>query len=114
MVLIAGESQLTFNNFTSTVVFEGSMRLANLTEYEKVSEFLKDSAKSVEKNLILDLSRLNFLNSSGITTLSMFIIGLKKLQVTKLKVIGSHSISWQEKSLPNFNKLWHEVEIAFE
>jgi len=112
MELLAGDSKLVFDKPSNTVIFEGSMRLANLTEYEKVSIFLQEVVKIAETNLILDLKKLLFLNSSGITTLSMFILSLKKEKKVRIKVIGTYSISWQEKSLPNFNKLWNEVEIA--
>jgi hypothetical protein len=114
MELIAGDSKLVFDKNKQTVIFDGSMRLANLTEYEKISTFLNEVVKVSDSILILDLKNLNFLNSSGITTLSMFILSLKKSHKVKLRVLGSNSISWQEKSLPNFNKLWTDVEISIE
>ncbi len=113
MELIAGESKLNFSQSESLVVMEGSMRLANLTEYEKVADFLAKCLDDTTDKLTLDFSNLNFLNSSGITTLSMFILKVKKLGKPSLFIIGSNSIAWQGKSLKNFNKLWQEVTVEF-
>lgn len=114
MKITAGDSILTFTEQEQTAVLEGSMRLANLTEYDVVLEFLNNISEKINDTLILDLRELKFLNSSGITTLSMFILDKKKLNKPKIVVIGSNQISWQEKSLKNFNKLWNEVQIKIE
>lgn len=113
MELIAGESKLNFSQSESLVLMEGSMRLANLTEYEKVADFLTKCQQEVEDKLILDFSNLNFLNSSGITTLSMFILKVKKQGNPNLFIVGSNNIAWQGKSLKNFNKLWQAVTVEF-
>jgi len=57
---------------------------------------------------------LKFLNSSGITTISTFVINSRNSSKLKLDVIGARSISWQEKSLINLNKLWSEVNVVLE
>ena len=111
MELEVGDSKLTYNQNQKTVVIEGSMRLANLSEYEVVSDFLNKISEEADDNLKLDVRNLQFLNSSGITTFSMFILSCKKSGKPKLKVLGSNDISWQEKSLRNFKKLWDDVEV---
>lgn len=114
MELKAGESILKYNPADQTVTMEGSMRLANLMEYDKISVFLNDAATQASDKLTLDMTKLNFLNSSGITTLSMFILATKKKQNPKLNILGTALFAWQEKSLKNFNKLWNEVEISIQ
>ncbi|WP_236974702.1 slr1659 superfamily regulator [Membranihabitans maritimus] len=109
--LNAGDSIITYNQSESSLTFEGSMRLANMKEYDVVSQFLKTSSESSTDTLILDLQPLQFLNSSGITTLSLFILNCKKKGNPKITVLGNESISWQQKSIANFKKLWNEVEI---
>ena len=114
MELKAGESVLKYNATDRIVVMEGSMRLANLTEYDKIGVFLTQAATQAGEQLTLDMTKLNFLNSSGITTLSMFILAMKKKQQPKLNILGSTLYAWQEKSLKNFNKLWADVVITIE
>ena len=110
-----GDSSLDFDPASNTLVIQGSMRLANLTEYEPVKDYLfKSSEKTSGNTLSIDMKQLKFLNSSGITTLSMFVIAMKKRNTKMLKIIGSKEVSWQEKSLVNFNKLWNKVAIVME
>ncbi|HLU94045.1 MAG TPA: hypothetical protein VKZ54_07970 [Membranihabitans sp.] len=109
--LNAGESTIIYTPSDSILTFEGSMRLANMKEYDVVAEFLRESTESSPTELIMDLQSLRFLNSSGITTLSLFILNCKKMGNPKITVLKSDSISWQQKSIANFKKLWNEVEI---
>jgi hypothetical protein len=111
MELEVGDSKLTYNKDQKTIAIEGSMRLANLSEYEVVGDFLSKVSLEANDHLTIDLRNLQFLNSSGITTFSMFILSCKKHGKPKLKVLGSDQISWQKKSLRNFKKLWDDVEV---
>lgn len=49
--------------------------------------------------------KLGFLNSSGISMLSKFVIGLRKQKGTLLIVLGSNDQPWQGKSLQNLVRL---------
>jgi len=111
MTLNAGDSIVDFNTENSTVSFEGSMRLANMKEYDEVGAFLRKVVEQQMESLQLDFSRLQFLNSSGITTLSLFVLNCKKNGKPMLKVKGNKEVSWQQKSLSNFKKLWSEVSL---
>ena len=115
MELPVGDSKLAFDESTHTMNIEGSMRLANLAEYEPVKRMLVDGSQKVGAAggvFTLDLSGLIFVNSSGITTISMFILYAKKQQNPKIRIVGSKEISWQEKSLENFSRLWPEVKVV--
>src|SRR5680860_25795 len=109
--LNAGDAIIIYNESESVMVFEGSMRLANMKEYDVVSEFLKESTDTSDEHLTLDLKSLEFLNSSGITTLSLFVLNCKKAGNPQITVLGNNSLSWQQKSISNFKKLWNDVEI---
>ncbi len=109
--LQAGDAEITFDNTASLLTFKGSMRLANMKEYDIVADFLKDACAHCPEKLILNLEQLKFLNSSGITTLSLFILNCKKMSNPQITVQGNNNVSWQQKSISNFQKLWSEVEI---
>ncbi|MCH8554611.1 MAG: hypothetical protein LAT76_05595 [Schleiferiaceae bacterium] len=111
MELQIGDSQLHYDTTNCQVHIAGSMRLPNMQEYDAITQFLKSAAAQCKEHLTIDLSKLNFLNSSGITTLSLFIIHASKTGKPQIKVVGSQDIPWHTKSLSNFKKLWKEVAL---
>ncbi len=111
MILHAGDAKVTYDKENQDVKFEGSMRLANMKEYDQVTEFLKENTNGLAGKLTLDFTELQFLNSSGITTLSLFILNCKKKGDVELLVKGSKDVAWQQKSLANFKKLWSDIHL---
>jgi hypothetical protein len=111
MTLDTGDAKVTFDQEAQIARFEGSMRLANMKEYEKLSDFLKNCTANISGSLKMDFRDLEFLNSSGITTISLFILGCKKINQFNIIIVGTSLISWQSKSLSNFQKLWSEIEL---
>ncbi len=95
------------------ITFEGILRLLGKDEYREIFELLTKAAnETTGLPLTLDMSKLQFLNSSGISSLSMFIIKMRQLD-KDITIIGSNSIPWQSKSLRNFQKLYRKVVINF-
>jgi hypothetical protein len=101
---------ITFDEDKKLVTFNGSIRLQNLPAYEPIKKFLIEvGEKSINSLITMDFTNLQFVNSSGITTLSMFIIESRKNAQYQVKILGSSQVSWQSKSLANFQKLWDKV-----
>ncbi|MEM9301251.1 MAG: hypothetical protein AAGE01_04030 [Pseudomonadota bacterium] len=97
-----------------TTSFSGSLRLNGTAEYQPIADFLDESLEAGGDAVQWDLSRLEFLNSSGINMLYKFVIGLRKRGNVTMKVRGSSEIAWQAKSLANMKKFLPglELEIA--
>jgi hypothetical protein len=114
MELKDNEYSLAFDKNTSTATMKGSLRLASLGEYEKVKMFLNLAAREAGSEFTMDMRQLDFLNSSGVTTISTFVIMMRKENKRKLKVLGSKDISWQDRSLKNLLKLWDKVELELD
>ena len=95
------------------ITFKGILRLQDKDEYREIYELLTRAAnETTGLPLRLDMGDLVFLNRSGISALSMFIIKMRKLD-KDISIRGSESIPWQVKSLKNFQKLYGKVEITF-
>lgn len=89
---------------TSTISFEGSLSLNGMEDYAPVIELLNSAIDNTPHQLRLDLRKLEFLNSSGISALSKFVIKARKQQ-TQLIIRGSESVVWQTRSLKNLQRL---------
>jgi hypothetical protein len=97
----------------STVMMKGTLRLQGREQYKPIFDLLMESASWREGMLTIDMRELIFLNSSGISAVSLFIIEMRKIQ-KPIAIIGSNDITWQSKSLMNFQRLYEQVEITIE
>lgn len=96
----------------NSVSFRGTVRLQSSDDYAPITALLQRAhAAAAGSKLNLDFRQLQFLNSSGISTISKFVIGARKQDQVTLVVLGNRDIYWQQKSLGNLQKLWPKVEI---
>lgn len=102
---------ISYNKDDFTVYFNGSIRLWDPVDYEKIRRFLLDVYELEQPKLLLDLTQLEFLNSSGISMLCKFIFDVKQANKCPVGMIGSEAILWQKKSLTNLQKIWDQLEL---
>lgn len=103
---IKGENYVvSYDENTCSVNFAGALRLTGLQDYAHILKLLNDIAEREPSKIILNLQELNFLNSSGISMLSKFVIGMRKRKSSQIIVLGSRQIPWQGKSLKNLQRL---------
>ena len=94
----------------SRIALVGILRLQGREDYEKIHHMLRYAADRSGESFEMDLRRLQFLNSSGISTLSLFVIEMREIG-KKLTITGSKSSPWQSKSLANFRRLYDKVVV---
>ena len=102
--------QVHYDEANSTVRCLGSFRLQG-EEYKPVLDLLLKAADAKPATLTLDVGELQFLNSSGINTLSKFILHVRKLGSSQVVVRGSTRFPWQEKSLINLQRLLPALKL---
>lgn len=104
--------QVIYDPATAIVVCAGSYRLSG-PEYDAILEVMNAAADAGHPVLTLDVSDLQFLNSSGINTLSKFVIRMRKQPASQLIVKGSEQYPWQKKSLINLQRLLPGLQLEF-
>jgi hypothetical protein len=97
---------------SSTVFFRGFLRLDGMEEYEPVMHLLINALER-SANFHLNLRDLEFLNSSGISMLSMFVVKVRERGNVQLTLQGSDKILWQTKSLKNLQRLMPSLTLEF-
>ncbi len=112
---IRGEDyNVYYDSDTVTVAFQGELALSGPKEYAPIHELLQDITEGHSAVITLDLRKLTFLNSSGISMLSKFVLGLRKREDIQLSILGSRDTPWQGKSLKNFQKFLPRILLDIE
>ena len=94
-----------YDKNNGAVNFNGALRLTGMQDYAPILQLLNEIASKEPANIVLNLQSLEFLNSSGISMLSKFVIGMRKKKSIQMKILGSNNIPWQGKSLKNLQRL---------
>lgn len=114
MKRIKGENyNVTIDIENKKIIIDGTLRLRGLEGYHKISDAL-DSLLRDPEHTTVNITQLEFLNSSGIAMFSRFVIRARKVEHLKLLIIASNSINWQGRSLNNLQRLMPNLELVFE
>ena len=88
----------------------GSMRLPSPLSYDQPFSALKDSIETATEKLNVNITQLEFLNSSGITSLARLIILCRQLD-KEIELTINKQIPWQNRSLSSLQHLWEKLTI---
>ncbi|MEM7592614.1 MAG: STAS domain-containing protein [Cyanobacteria bacterium P01_A01_bin.83] len=99
---------------STTVDFAGLLSLGDAKEYAPITDLLNKIVDEQPEQMTLNLRKLEFLNSSGISMLSKFVLGLRKKKGTQLIILGSNEMPWQRKSLKNLQKFLPSLKLEIE
>ena len=92
---IHGESfEIRLEEENCTVLFKGALRLSGTEDYAPILDMLKETLIGSPTLIVLDLRELDFLNSSGITMLSRFVIEARDHAGIDVQVLASESVPW--------------------
>jgi hypothetical protein len=109
---IHGESfDIRLEEENSTVLFKGALRLCGTDDYAPILNMLKETLTSPAMPIVLDLRELDYLNSSGITMLSRFVIEARDRPGIDVQVLASETVPWHARSLRNLQRLMPALSI---
>ncbi|BFM40658.1 hypothetical protein [Synechocystis sp. LKSZ1] len=96
---------------TATIFCQGFLRLEGMAEYKPLMEMMLQAVET-SPSLTLNLESLEFLNSSGISMLSMLVVKIREKGNIQLTLQGSKNILWQTKSLRNLQRLMPQLNLV--
>ena len=108
--IVTEDFSLKFDPEAGTLFCSGFLRLEGVTEYQPLMDMML-KAIDVSPTLILNLEELEFLNSSGISMLSMFVVKIRAREDVQFTLRGSVKILWQTKSLRNLQRLMPALKL---
>lgn len=117
MEINADKYNITYRADEGTVKCDGLLLLKGWYEYEPIFQLLKGAALDQQSsNLTLDIRGLEFLNSSGISMMTKFIIHINDVEPVDLHltVIGNKDIRWQTKLSHNLRRLMPALQTKLE
>ena len=103
--------QVTFDPETATITCSGSFRLRGSGGYAEIAQLLSEVAGAKSDTMTLDVRELKFLNSSGINTLSKFVIQVRRYNASQMVILGNRQVPWQRQSLKNFQRLLPGLQL---
>ena len=104
---------ITYNDGSNTIFFEGSVRLNDMQRFDKIKQFMLDIFSLETSELNIDFIKLDFLNSAGISMLCNFIYEIKDTNKKKVQIVGNKDIQWQKKSFENLKIIWKDIQIYY-
>jgi hypothetical protein len=105
--------KVLYDKGVETINFHGTLRLNGMEEYAPILDLLQNAIANSPARITLNLMHLDFLNSSGITMLSKFVIEMRKNKAIHMMILGSNTIPWQSKSLKNLQRLMPDLVLKF-
>lgn len=112
MNYFAGESyEIRLQEDGATVFFKGALRLSGMQEYSPILDMLKETLENRGAPAVLDLRELDFLNSSGITMFSRFVIEARDHEGIDLRMLASAETPWHVRSLKNLERLMPSLKL---
>lgn len=108
--IVTDDYSLRFEPDTATVYCRGFLRLEGVSEYQPLMDLLLEAVEASHQ-LVVNLEGLEFLNSSGISMLSMFVVKIRTLSNISLTFRGSVKVLWQTKSLRNLQRLMPALNL---
>ena len=104
---------VTYDPETATAVFQGSVRLLGVKDYETVKQLMDDIVTAAPETLTLDLRQLRFLNSLGTYLLMGFILKMRDNTSSHVIVHGLAGTHWQERAFGDLERLMPSIELRW-
>ena len=114
MEIKTDDHKIWYDPEAATLYFQGLLRETGVADYKPIEELLEQALADEPGTMTMNVQELTFLNSSGMSVLSRFVIGVRKKKTIQLVVKGSKEIPWQKKILGNWQRLMPALVLQWE
>ncbi len=111
--IVTEDYSVTYDEASATAILKGSLRLDGVDAYRPIADLLLAALDRQSATFTLDVRELEFLNSSGISTLLSFVVKVRERGNVAMVLLGSQKILWQTKSLRNLQRLMPSIDLRF-
>jgi len=102
------------DKLNQTIVMKGTMRLENTAAYRPIVEMMEKLAETQPETLTINLRTLEFINSSGINSLSKFLMQTTKQAGVAVIVLASEAVPWQNRMLRSIQRVVPDFQLEFQ
>lgn len=106
------EFTLKYDATTGRLVFTGILRRMS-KDYKEIQDLLDHITRNPPTKLDIDIFALQMMNSSGLNTLSRFILGLRVKTGLQVSFHGAKDIVWHAKTLQNMKHFLPSASLLF-
>lgn len=111
----ADDYSIVYDADEAMITCQGSLLLSGTEEYAPILNLLSDAADNETHTLTIDIRQLEFLNSSGINTMTKFVINVRNNKKDlKLTALGYEDTPWQVRLLKNLQRLMPDLVLHLE
>ena len=111
---VSGETYRVWRDKDSAQInFEGALRLSGTAAYAPIAKLLEEAGSSVDDQVTLDISKLQYLNSAGINMFYKWSVCGRGRGDLGLLVYGSSEYPWQKKMLNHMNRFIKRLESQY-
>ena len=109
MIFERDEYSVNYTPGTDVAVLSGVMRLATPAAYAQAFDALSARIGAGEP-LAVDLTKVTFMNSSGIRALAMLVLAAKE-RGTALRLVANAAVPWQKKTASSLAAVSRELAV---
>ncbi len=106
------EYSVKFDPSTGRLIVTGTLRLMT-KDYKEIQDLLDHIARTPPPKLDVDLCQLKMVNSSGLNTLSRFVLALRTKTGVAVTFHGAKDQVWQAKTLQNMKHFLPSSALVF-
>jgi hypothetical protein len=111
MNIVHKEHSIGFDPITGTLTITGLLRRMS-KDYEEICELLDHILLLAPPRLIVDIHGLKMINSSGLNTLSRFVLALRGKPGVSVTFHGSTEVVWHAKTLANMKHFLPAAQVV--